>query len=106
MTQAEVTLLFDNGRVFGVRQGRDLIAVTATHREADFVETDFTSVHPQHRHLGVGTSLKAASVLACADAGWLVFATGGSGINEASVAMNVAVGYQVTEMWHTYAPPN
>ncbi len=105
LSEAEVTSLFDRGRVFGVGQDCDLVAVTATHREADFVETDFTSVHPQHRHLGVAQGLKAASVLAWMDAGWLVFPSGGSGINDASVAMNAAVGYRVTEMWHTYARP-
>lgn len=104
MTSAEVDSLFGRGRVFGARQGGDLVAVTATHLLADRVETDFTSVHAPHRRQGVAQGLKAASVLAYAGDGQRTFATGGTEINHASLAMNTAVRYRGTEVWHTYAP--
>jgi len=63
-------------------------------------------VHPHLRRIGLAASLKAAPVLAHAHAGWRAFATGGADINKASAAMSTAVGYRVTEVWHTYARAN
>lgn len=105
MTRAETDSLFSRGRVFGARQEGQLVAVTATHLLADRVETDFTSVHLHHRGQGLAQGVKAAAVLAYAGEGWRTFATGGSEINDVSLAMNTGVGYQVTEVWRTYAPP-
>ena len=73
----------------------------------DLIETDFTAAHPGHRRRGLGTAVKAASVLARAHDGATRFGTGGADSNVASLAMNRAVGYQITETWHTYrrVPP-
>jgi GNAT superfamily N-acetyltransferase len=105
LSGAEAAALFDEGRVFGVRQQGALIAVTATEERGDLVETHFTSVHPDHRRQGLATAVKAASVLAHASQGRAWFGTGGAGINAASIAMNQTVGYEITETWHTLVPP-
>lgn len=104
--EAGAASLLQRGRLFGVRdvQG-DLIAMTTTSRRADRVETGFTSVHPEHRNQGLGTAVKAASVLAWWEDGARVFGAGGAQTNAASLAMNWAVGYTVTERWLTYGPP-
>jgi len=52
----------------------------------------------------VATAVKAASVLALAADGVRVFGTGGAGSNAASLGMNQAVGYRVTERWLTLDP--
>lgn len=97
--------LFDGGRAFGIWLDSKLVAVTVTRVCGDLVETDFTSVHPAQRQRGLATTIKAASVLANAAEGHRSFGTGGAGVNDASLHMNRAVGYQITETWHTYLPP-
>lgn len=95
--------LLSHGRVFGAKDtdGR-LVAVSVTRGEGEHVETDFTAVHPEHRRAGLGTAVKAASVLAWWDQGARVFGTGGAQTNPASLAINRSVGYTVTERWLTY----
>ena len=44
-------------------------------------------------------------MLAHAADGATLFGTGGASVNAASLAMNRAVGYEITETWHTYAEP-
>lgn len=98
--------IFARGRVFGAEYAGTLVAVTVTEDAGDRVETTFTAVHPDHRGRGLATSVKAASVLAHVAAGATTFGTGGASVNTASLAMNRAVGYRITETWHTYAAPN
>jgi len=97
--------LLARGRVFGAEYAGALVAVTVTSRVGDRVETGFTAVHPEHRGRGLASAVKAASVLAHAEDGAVLFGTGGASTNAASLAMNRAVGYEITETWHTYAPP-
>lgn len=68
-------------------------------------ETDFTVVHAGHRGRGLGTAVKAASVLALADAGAVRFRTGGSSRNGAIFAVNRALGYVRDEEWLTLIAP-
>lgn len=104
--EAGVSRLLEQGRVFGVRDASGaLVAITTTSRDGDRVETGFTSVHPDHRQLGLGTAVKAASVLAWWEDGARAFGAGGAQANAASLATNWAVGYTVTERWLTYGPP-
>lgn len=103
--EAQATAALTKGRVFGaVDAAGDLVAVSVTYGEGDRVETDFTAVHPEHRRAGLGTAVKAASVLAWWHQGARVFGTGGAQTNPASLAINRAVGYTVTERWLTYVP--
>lgn len=103
--EAQAAAALAEGRVFGaVDAAGDLVAVSVTRGEGDRVETDFTAVHPEHRRAGLGTAVKAASVLAWWQEGARVFGTGGSHTNPASLAINRAVGYTVTERWLTYVP--
>lgn len=106
LTETDATGLFTDGRVFGIRHHGELVAVTATSPEGDLIETHFTSVHPAHRRQGLATAVKAASVLANAEAGHTWFGTGGAGTNAGSIGMNEAVGYEITETWHTLVPPS
>ncbi|CAM3773668.1 GNAT family N-acetyltransferase [Occultella aeris] len=97
--------LFTRGRVFGAEHDGVLVAITATEEVGALVETAFTAVDPSHRGQGLATAVKAASVLAHAADGAALFGTGGASVNTASLAMNRAVGYEITETWHTYRPP-
>lgn len=103
LDEAGARALFARGRVFGVEYAGALVAVTVTQDVGDRVETEFTAVHPDHRGRGLATAVKAASVLAHAADGASLFGTGGAAVNAASLAMNRAVGYEITETWHTYA---
>lgn len=94
--------LLEQGRLWGIWSADTLVALTATRLHGDRVETEFTAVHPAHRRRGLATAVKAASVLGHAQEGAVVFGTGGADSNVASLAMNEAVGYQITETWHTY----
>ncbi|WP_062464812.1 hypothetical protein [Demequina soli] len=68
-------------------------------------ETDFTVVARARRGRGLGTAVKAVSVLALVDEGVEVLRTGGSAENPASLAANTRLGYRVDERWVTLAPP-
>lgn len=94
--------LLEQGRLWGIWSSGLLVALTATVVREDRVETEFTAVHPEHRRRGLATAVKAASVLALAQEGATLFGTGGADSNVASLAMNEAVGYRITETWHTY----
>lgn len=103
--EGQAAAALETGRAFGaVDPDGALVAVSVTRSDADRVETDFTAVHPEHRRAGLGTAVKAASVLAWWEDGARVFGTGGAQTNPASLAINRAVGYTVTERWLTYVP--
>lgn len=61
--------------------------------------------HRGRRGLGLGSAVKAASVVALAAEGHCYFCTGGSADNAASLAANRSVGYVVDEEWLTLAGP-
>lgn len=63
------------------------------------------TTHPAHRRRGLAAAVKAASVAAGVRAGHRLFGTGGAAVNAGSLAMNQAVGYEVTERWVTLVPP-
>jgi hypothetical protein len=92
-------------RFFAAVQAAEVVAVTAIRLQGDHAETDFTSVGLRHRRRGLAEAVKAASVLALAREGAVVFGTGGAAEHEASLAMNARLGYVVTERWVTLDPP-
>lgn len=97
--------MLTTGRAFGALDTDDcLAAVSVTSGAGERVETDFTTVHRQHRRSGLGSAVKAASVPDWWQDGARVFGTGGAQTNPASLAVNRAVGYTVTERWLTYVP--
>lgn len=105
LDEARAATALSTGRGFGARDAAgSLVAMSMTRPGPDRVETEFTAVHPDHRGAGLGTAVKAASVLAWWADEARVFGTGGAQTNPASLAINRAVGYTVTERWLTYAP--
>jgi len=101
-------------RGFGVWSGDDLVAMTFVDllvgddgaaaglaAGSASAETDVTVVAVGHRGRGIGTAVKAASVLALLDAGVTRFRTGGSADNPAIIAANTALGYVRDEEWVT-----
>jgi len=95
----------DGGTVVGVFDGDRLVAVTTLRVSGVRGETEWTVVAASHRGRGIGSAVKAASVLAALRIGATTFATGGAGVNVASIRMNEAVGYRLTETWLTFRPP-
>lgn len=91
-------------RVFGIRIDGALVAMTAVDPDGDTTETDFTAVAPRWRGRGLGAAVKAASIAALAARGIRTFRTGGAAVNDASLGVNRAVGYEVDERWLTYEP--
>jgi GNAT superfamily N-acetyltransferase len=69
------------------------------------VETDFTVVARGWRGRGLGSAVKAASVLALLADGHRRFRTGGATENAASLAAAHTLGYLVDERWLTLEPP-
>ncbi|KTR12709.1 hypothetical protein [Curtobacterium citreum] len=101
-------------RGFGVWSGDDLVGMTFVDllvgddgaaaglaAGSASAETDVTVVAAGHRGRGIGTAVKAASVLALLDAGVTRFRTGGSADNPAIIAANAALGYVRDEEWVT-----
>lgn len=82
-----------------------LVAMTFVDVDGTSAETDFTVVSTAWRGAGIGTAVKAASVLALFDEGIARFRTGGSAGNAASIAANERVGYLIDEHWVTLAAP-
>lgn len=89
-------------RAFGARTpAGDLVGTTYLDIDGDTVETTFTVVARDHRGRGIGTALKAASILALLDEHVVRFRTGGSDDNPAIIAAGTAVGYRRDEEWVT-----
>ena len=88
--------------VFGPDEA--LVAMTFVDIEAAAAEIDFTVVSPAARGCGVGTGLKAASVLALLDHGITRIRTGGSADNAAILRANTSLGFVVDEHWVTRIP--
>lgn len=107
LLDAEATQdLWNQGfRVFGAYEGDQLVGATLIAQRENHAETEFTSVLASWRGMGIGAAVKAASVIACADDGTRVFGTGGAAANEASLGVNNALGYVITERWYSYRPP-
>lgn len=97
MTFVDV-LVGAGGAAAGSDAGSDAAAGSAS------AETDVTVVAVGHRGRGIGTAVKAASVLALLDAGVTRFRTGGSADNPAIIAANTALGYVRDEEWVTLEP--
>ncbi len=83
-----------------------LLAVTYVELDGAVAETDFTVVHPSHRGRGIGTALKAWSVVALRREGVRRFRTGGSAENAAILRANAALGYERDEEWVTLTAPD
>lgn len=64
-------------------------------------EVDFTVVHPDFRHQGLASGVKAMSVLALMEAGVQTFRTGGAVENVGILAANRALGFVRDEEWVT-----
>lgn len=82
-----------------------LVAMTFVDVDGVRAETDFTVVHGSWRGRGVGTAVKAASVLVLSAAGITRFRTGGSLENTGILRANDALGYVRDEEWVTLHDP-
>lgn len=92
----------DGRRVFGAFWEGQLVGATVVTRQDAYAETEFTSVRRGHRGRGIGTAVKAASILALAADGVRTFGTGGAAVNQSVLAANRAVGYEIEERWCSY----
>jgi predicted GNAT family acetyltransferase len=93
-------------RAFGaVTADGAVVAMTFVDVDGARAETDFTVVHGSWRGQGLGTAVKAASVLALTAAGVARFRTGGSLENTGILRANDALGYVRDEEWVTLRNP-
>ncbi len=90
-------------RAWGAFCDRELVAMTwfDTDASGTFAEIDFTVVAPHWRGRGVATALKAAAIVALANAGVDRIRTGGSMRNTAIIRTNEALGFVIDEHWVT-----
>ncbi|HET7397427.1 MAG TPA: acetyltransferase [Intrasporangium sp.] len=93
-------------RAFGVFGYRDeLLAMTFADLDGATAEIDFTVVAAPWRGLGVGTGLKAASLLALIEDGIESVRTGGSADNHAIIRANTTIGFVIDQEWVTLTAP-
>ena len=94
-------------RAFGVLgSGGALLAMTFVDVGSAVAEVDFTVVAAAWRGQGVGSGLKAASVLALLDDGVESIRTGGSADNDAILRANHTIGFTIDEHWVTLVAPS
>lgn len=88
----------------------ELVAMTFVDIDTDpageRAEVDFTVVDRSRRGQGLGSQVKAASVLELLGRGIQIIRTGGSAENRAILAANRALGFSVDEEWVTLTRPN
>lgn len=92
-------------RCFAAVRDSSVLGATWIRVQGDGAETDTTAVLASERHRGLAVGVKAAAILAAAEAGARHFATGGAAANAASIAMDQALGYTLTERWLSLVPP-
>lgn len=83
----------------------NLVAMTYMEIDGPTVETDFTVVSASWRRRGVGSALKATSIVALAHEGFTVYRTGGSADNVAIIRADERIGYNRDEEWVTLEAP-
>lgn len=105
LTPARATVGRARCAVGAVSRAGELVAVTVVDLDGARAEVDFTVVAAAHRRRGLGTAVKAASVLDLLDRGVAIVRTGGSAENAAILAANRAVGFVVDEEWVTLEAP-
>lgn len=93
-------------RAFGAfTSAGELVAMTFVDIDGVNAEVVFTAVHRSWRGQGLGSAVKAASMLALFSGDVRRCRTGGSIDNPAIIAANAAVGYVRDEEWVTLADP-
>ena len=97
-----IDLLAAGARAWGVFTGDELIAVTLAKSRGERWNSEFTSVLSQFRGRGIGSAVKAASLVALFNDGHRWFSTGGAESNSASLGANLALGYVLEPRWRTY----
>ncbi|MCI4656684.1 GNAT family N-acetyltransferase [Cryobacterium zhongshanensis] len=104
--ESDVRELWKSGhRFFGAIKAGQLVAVSVIGVTLARAETEFTSVDPSCRRLGLAVAVKAASINALAADGIRTFGTGGAQSNAGSIRMNEHLGYVIEERWLSLAPP-
>jgi GNAT superfamily N-acetyltransferase len=97
-----IDLLAAGARAWGAFTGDELIAVTLAKSRGERWNSEFTSVLSQFRGRGIGSAVKAASLVALFNDGHRWFSTGGAESNSASLGANLALGYVLEPRWRTY----
>ena len=97
-----IQLLAEGARAWGAFTGDELIGVTLLKSRGERWNSEFTSVLPRFRGRGIGSAVKAASLVALFNDGHRWFSTGGAESNSASLGANLALGYVLEPRWRTY----
>ena len=90
-------------RFWGVLVEGRLVAVTGLERVGQRWNSKFTSVLAEYRGRGLGTAVKAVSIVVLFNEGARWFSTGGAASNEASLGANRTLGYVLEPTWRTYS---
>ncbi|MGS7220751.1 GNAT family N-acetyltransferase [Micrococcus luteus] len=106
----EARIAGEDGIAVGAFADAELIGFTLLDRVGDGRgearwDVDRTAVRQGHEGRGVGTAVKAASVLATHARGGRVWGTGGAQVNTAALRMNEALGFELEPLWLALVPP-
>lgn len=92
-------------RVWGAFMRDTLVGFTVLFDAGERWEVDRTSMHPDFRRRGLAKAMKSASVLGTYALGVRRWGTGGASVNQASLRMNKALGFEFEPLWLTLYPP-
>ncbi|HET8958111.1 MAG TPA: GNAT family N-acetyltransferase [Microcella sp.] len=103
-TRASIRALWRDGkRVFGAIDDGMLVGAIVWTTAGDRVDNDFASVRASHRGSGVASAIAALSIVTLAEDGARHITAGGAAVNAASLALVRASGFEVDELWGSYA---
>jgi hypothetical protein len=94
--------LLAHTRAFAITDNGTCLALTVMTVTGENAETEFTVVAAAYRQRGLAKLTKATAIRTLATEGVRTFSTGGAAVNEASLRMNLSLGYALDAKWHTY----
>jgi GNAT superfamily N-acetyltransferase len=101
-----VSVISNEGIIFGAFFEGKLIGVLSTKKMREKVEFDFASIDSPFRGKGLASALGSLAIQTYSEDGIYVFATGGASVNASSKGTVESLGFEIDEFWRSYKEPS